>query len=102
MALECLQPCTRRGVPEPHSAVVRYDVSRVPSVEKATDVTVRAALSVCSHAPAGVANELMPLGVNVGGDVVRDLAGAMADADALVERGRSDPQRPATLALLLQ
>jgi hypothetical protein len=45
-----------------------------------------------------VQKQMVALLVNIGGDVMSDLAGRVAQAHALVVRGRSNPNRPALVA----
>ena len=45
-----------------------------------------------------IGRQQIALGVDVGRDVVGDLAGVMADAEAVVENGRAEPDREAVVA----
>ena len=47
-------------------------------------------------------HQVVALGVHVGGNVVRHLAGRVAEAHALVERGRAHPHRPPVAVELLR
>src|SRR5438046_1423116 len=42
-----------------------------------------------------IVKQMVALGVNIGRDVMRDLAGCVAQPDALIECRRSDPDRSA-------